>query len=196
MSYQVIIKIVMLLGLVGISAYTDIKDRLILNKVTFPFAIAGIVVNTLFDFPGGFITGALGLAFGFALFFVPVLMNAMGAGDLKLMAAIGAITNPMATLYITVATTLVGGVMIIGVRLKQREMLSTLVRMGKLILFYFFSLIYMIAEHPKIYIWRENNRLDMTDDRIDYIPYGVAIAGGTLVIIGFVLFDVVPGLTL
>lgn len=196
MDYVTVIKMLLLLALVGVSAYTDLKDRRIPNSITVPFAIAGLVVNTAFDFPGGIKTGLLGFGFGFLVFLLPFIMGAMGGGDVKLMAAIGAITNMNAMIYITVITTLVGGVLIIIVRLKQRMMWDTFKRMGRLILFYFYSLIYMFVKHPHILMLREDNRLDMTDDRIDFIPYGVAIAGGTIITIGLSILEMVPQLYL
>lgn len=196
MNVEVTIKVLMLLFLVGISTYTDVKDRRIPNKVTFPFAFAGLIVNAAFDFPNGIKTGLFGFGFGFAIFFIPYLMGAMGAGDIKLMAAVGAITNVKAMFYITILTTLVGGLIIVAVRLKDRQLLHTVKRMGKLILFYIFSLIYMFAKHPKVYMWKEDNRLDMTDDKIDFIPYGVAIAGGTVLTIFLSVYELVPQLYL
>lgn len=196
MNSIIIIKSIMIVVLVSIASYTDYKDRLIKNNLTFTFIILGILVNTIANPPQGFLTGVSGLIAGFVALFLPYLMNAMGAGDLKLMAAIGAITNPTIVLYVTVITTIVGGVMIVIVRIKQKQMLSTLKRMGMLILYGLFTVLSKLSPHPKLVYYREMNQLIMTDDRIDYIPYGIAIAGGAIITVILVLNGYIPGLTL
>ena len=51
-----------------------------------------------------------GLALGIAIFFVPYLMGGMGAGDAKLMGAVGAIVGPKGVLIASLYSAIVGGV--------------------------------------------------------------------------------------
>lgn len=59
---------------------------------------------------GGVAWGLLGLAVGFGVLIVPWLMHGMGAGDVKLMAAIGCWLGPWLTVLSFAAGALVGGV--------------------------------------------------------------------------------------
>ena len=86
-----------LLGVVGVALVTDLKSRKIYNWLTFPAMLAGLVGNAiaggLAHGLSGAITGAetslTGLVAGTAIFALGFFMGAMGAGDVKLMAAIG-----------------------------------------------------------------------------------------------------------
>lgn len=194
MNPVIIIKIIMAFTLVAITTYTDIKERKIKNKHTVPFALAGIILNATQDFPNGLKMAGLGFVVGFVVFLLPYIMGAMGAGDIKLMAAIGAILGFPVILYVTVATALTGGIIIIVGSIKNGRMGQVLKRMGKLILFYLFSVLYKIVNHPKLNALKESNRIEMTDEAVDFIPYGVAIAGGVIITVGLALFNVIEDL--
>jgi prepilin peptidase CpaA len=59
---------------------------------------------------GGLLFGASGLAVGIGLWIVPYLLGGMGAGDAKLMGAVGCILGPKGVLVASVLTALFGGV--------------------------------------------------------------------------------------
>ncbi len=58
----------------------------------------------------GFSFSAAGLALAIALFFVPYLLGGMGAGDVKLMGAAGAILGPKGICIVSILAVLSGGV--------------------------------------------------------------------------------------
>ena len=79
-----------LLGLVAVAAWTDVRQRRIPNWLTAIVAAAGIV-QSLTSFALVSPAQALaGLAVGFALPFLLYAVGGRGAGDVKLMAGIGA----------------------------------------------------------------------------------------------------------
>ncbi|NTU88645.1 MAG: prepilin peptidase, partial [Actinobacteria bacterium] len=100
MTTQWLVTAVLLFGLLLFSVRSDLRERKIFNKVTVSFAVVGLFLNTVYDVPGGFLTGLTGLAVGLFVFMIPYLMHGMGAGDLKLMAAVGALTNWRFVLYV------------------------------------------------------------------------------------------------
>jgi prepilin peptidase CpaA len=103
-----------------LAAYLDTRYHRIPNGVTFAGALAGLVLQAYF---GGFEalgSGFLGLAIGFALFISFYIRGAMGAGDVKLMAAAGAFLGPSATLWAAASTMIVGGVMAVAILLRHR----------------------------------------------------------------------------
>jgi prepilin peptidase CpaA len=58
----------------------------------------------------GTLFSAAGLGLGIAIFIVPYLMGGMGAGDVKLMGAVGAVLGPKGVFMAFLFTGIVGGV--------------------------------------------------------------------------------------
>jgi prepilin peptidase CpaA len=103
-----------------LAAYSDTRYHRVPNGVTFGGAGAGLVLQSYF---GGFEalgSGFLGLAIGFAFFLPFYIRGAMGAGDVKLMAAVGAFLGPSATLWAAAFTMIVGGAMAVAILLHHR----------------------------------------------------------------------------
>jgi prepilin peptidase CpaA len=79
---------------VATAGYTDLRMRRIPNYLTVPTAVAALLCallqSFLPDYPTSVWDCLLGFALGFGLFFIPVLFGGGGAGDLKLVAALGA----------------------------------------------------------------------------------------------------------
>ena len=107
----------LLVAVVG--CITDVRSRRIPNVLTFGAAIAALGVSAAFDgFTGA--TGALaGWCVGLAVFFIPFALGGLGAGDVKLMAALGAWLGPADALWLGVYTALVGGVVALAVALAR-----------------------------------------------------------------------------
>jgi prepilin peptidase CpaA len=110
------------IAVLAVATFTDLRSRRIPNWLVFPFLLAGILVSPWrHDWPGvrqGFWHG-LGQSFGgfgigllvCGIFF---WMGGMGAGDVKLFAAIGAWIGPAQLFVAMVITGLAGGVMVLG----------------------------------------------------------------------------------
>ncbi|MEO6909225.1 MAG: A24 family peptidase [Abditibacteriaceae bacterium] len=77
--------------LIVICAITDAKEHKIYNKVTFPVMLAGILLNAAFAGWHGLIWGLLGWLVGMAIQWVPFMLGFAKAGDVKLLAAVGAL---------------------------------------------------------------------------------------------------------
>src|SRR5690606_41597083 len=78
----------------SIAVYTDLKARRIPDWLTLPTlatALLGRLAMAGISGPLGLLDGLLGLAVAFLAFFLLALGGGMGMGDVKLMAAIGAI---------------------------------------------------------------------------------------------------------
>lgn len=90
-----------------IAATWDLKYRRIPNWLTFPAMMLGIILNTLH----GRLLGALfGLAFGFIVMFWPWFKGWLGAGDVKLAMAFGALQGWPLILESLLWGTLAGGI--------------------------------------------------------------------------------------
>ena len=108
-------------AVVTVATFTDLRSRRIPNWLVFPFLLLGIVSSPWrFDWQagaGGFGWHGIGQCFaglglGFLIYGIMFFMGGMGAGDVKLCAAIGAWIGPMQLLVGLVATSIIGGIMV------------------------------------------------------------------------------------
>lgn len=103
-----------------LASYLDIRYHRIPNGVTFGGAVAGLVLQCWLSGLEALGTGLGGLVAGVAVFLPFYIHGAMGAGDVKLLAAVGAFLGPSATLWAAAFTMIVGGVMAIAILLRHR----------------------------------------------------------------------------
>jgi prepilin peptidase CpaA len=80
-----------LLFVIVYCAYTDTTTGKIYNKITFPAMLTGIVLNAVFGGVTGLMWALLGWAVGMAIQWVPFMLGFAKAGDVKLLAAVGAL---------------------------------------------------------------------------------------------------------
>lgn len=100
-----------LLGLLGAAAGTDLHARRIPNVLVLTgLAVAFAVQWGLHGVGEGSQRWILGLLTGGGLFFPLYLLRGMGAGDVKLMAAVGAFVGPGMAFEIALTTCVIGGV--------------------------------------------------------------------------------------
>lgn len=74
-----------------ICAYSDAKYSKIWNKVTFPMMALGLVLNFAFGGVTGLIWSLIGWAVGMGIQWIPFMLGFAKAGDVKLLAAVGAL---------------------------------------------------------------------------------------------------------
>ena len=84
--------------------------KLIPNILTFPAMLTGLIYYTLTNGGEGLLFSLGGLATGLAVLLILFLMGAMGAGDAKLMGAIGALSGTHAVVNAALFTMVSGGV--------------------------------------------------------------------------------------
>ena len=85
---------VLLVLVVCAAAVRDIRTRRIPNWLTVSGVVAGMALNAfLFETPG-LLDALKGLGFALLIYFPLFAIRAVGAGDAKLMAAVGAIVGP------------------------------------------------------------------------------------------------------
>src|SRR5690349_12616599 len=114
-----------LIGVTGVAALTDLYSRRIPNFLVVAGFIAGLAFNIWF-------AGWIGLAqslmgFGLAiLIYVPLfVLRAMGGGDVKLMAAAGALVGPRDWFTLFILASIAGGVIAMGMLLARNTLGST-----------------------------------------------------------------------
>ncbi|MCD4728078.1 MAG: A24 family peptidase [Pirellulales bacterium] len=91
------------------------------NWITFPLVIGGWVYSAAFFGWEGLGWSLLGTVVGLALLLPAYAIGGMGAGDVKLLAGIGAWVGSANTLYAFCVSAVVGGAIAIGMVLWQRD---------------------------------------------------------------------------
>jgi len=155
--------VVVLVVAVGI----DLRMRRVPNWLVVPFLVAGLVVRSITGGLSGAGHSLAGIALACLLFGIPCFMGAMGMGDLKLAAGIGAWIGPAQFLTASVFTALAGGVLAVGWALWHGSLGASLDSAGGL-------LTPWRARRPEA---RRNVRDATAATAIPYVP---AIAVGTL----------------
>ncbi|WP_026906273.1 A24 family peptidase [Paucisalibacillus globulus] len=82
-----------------VASFYDIKYNRIPNWLNVSGVIIGIVYHLIFNQLDGFIHSITGMFVGGGVLFILYLFKAIGAGDVKLFAAIGALAGVLFTLY-------------------------------------------------------------------------------------------------
>lgn len=156
-----------LVSLLSISVYTDLRERRIPNKVTVSGFLAGLVTVALLQ--GGFPLSALaGAGLALAVSFPLVALGGIGAGDAKLLAAVGAFVGPGGLLSVFIYGALAGGVLAVGNTLRRGAFLGVLLNMKNLLVHW-------------ITLGRHGERIALDSPGAESVPYGLAIAAGALV---------------
>ncbi len=84
------------------TSLTDLRRRSIPNSLTGPLFVVGLGLNVEQHGWGGFLKSALGSMVALALVWWFYRRGSLGAGDVKLFTAIGAVTGPTAPISIAV----------------------------------------------------------------------------------------------
>lgn len=158
--------------------WEDVRHQRIPNRLVFWGAGLGVLLNAFMpeglgfmsQLPGGlgFVSAVAGLAIGLAALLPMYWLRAMGAGDVKLMAMVGAFLGPGDVLGAILCTFLAGGVLSLGFAWKTGVLRRTLQN----IRFIVYSGAVKIAAGSV-------PTLEDAPETAGKFPYAVAIAVGT-----------------
>ena len=93
----------------------DYKKQKIPNYLTFPTVITALIYHFFLNGMNGVWFSLGGTFTGIALLIIPYGMGGMGAGDVKLLGAIGSFVGYISVVYVFLFTALFGGIYAIGV---------------------------------------------------------------------------------
>lgn len=136
MSPDRLLMLVPLIAMLAGAAITDLRARRIPNWLTLSMIATGMAQSVMHPAlsPG---QSALGLLCGFALTFVLFGMGALGGGDVKLMAGVGAWVGPVGVFAVFAIAAIIGMIMVlaqsaaqgrVGVLLRNSAVLAINVR--------------------------------------------------------------------
>lgn len=170
----------LLIVLITSSAYLDLRSKRIPNYLTLTGIILGIIINIYSNGRQGLVFSLFGTFIGLLMLLIPFILGGMGGGDVKLMAAIGALKGWRFVLLTTIYSGLVGGIIIIIIIIKQKKLLITLKRVLAIILKPLMFVLTFTFENKKLKqfnSWLLDSQIDWEKQ---YIPYGVAIGIGAI----------------
>lgn len=99
------------------AAVTDVWKYQIYNILTWPLLMLGLIYHSLAVEGMGLVPSLLGVSVGFVPMALLYLSGGLGAGDVKLMAGLGAWLGPVVTLQVLFASWLAAGLYAVGVLL-------------------------------------------------------------------------------
>jgi prepilin peptidase CpaA len=165
-----------LLTLVLGAAVYDVRYRRIPNWLTVGGVLIGLAMNTFIgrvDLSPGWPAlrfSLLGFAVGFGVYLVLYALRAMGAGDVKMMAAVGAMVGWEDWFGIFLITAVIGGAMALILVIAKKRFTNTFFNVGVI-------LNEMKSGRPA-YLAKEE--LDVKNPKALGLPHGAVIAVGTL----------------
>lgn len=160
----------LLLAMLSVAVIFDIRYRRIPNALVMSGLAGSLLLHLFLPGAGGWQTWLLGVLTGFGVLLPFYLARGMGAGDVKLMAGVGAFVGPLVVLKIALATFLIGGVwslVIVVYRGKARETLNN---------------VFMLVS-PVLYRSSPGSGKEVPRRSVGRLPYGVAIGLGTVAVL-------------
>ena len=150
------------------AAVTDVRERRIPNRLTYSALLVGLALQVALHGWRGLLLGFGGaLLFG-GVFFLFHIVRAMGAGDVKLAAALGCIIGPAASWQLMFATAVAGGALAIVYMVVSGRILETLRNTFWVVAFH--------AQHG----FQTHPTVNLDNPGAVRMPYGLAFAAGTL----------------
>jgi len=149
--------------------YTDLRTQKIYNFVLLPAVLAAMAIHFVTGGLGHLGNSLAGLLAGMALLMIPFAAGGIGAGDVKLMGAVGAFKGPEFALIALLAGAIVGGIFSSYLLIRQKKMILTLKKI------YYFC----ISKVLHIPVTVSFGKLE-TAARQDSFPYALAISAGAI----------------
>jgi prepilin peptidase CpaA len=162
-----------MLVLVTAAALSDLATRRIPNMLLLLAWMVALPLRAASGAPGAALADSLlGAATGLLLFLPLYLLRGMAAGDVKLMATVGAFAGPAVAFQIVVMTWCAGGAMALVLLVCRGRMRAALANLGGLLrpLLMRAAGIPAVAEPP-------------ARPSVGSMPYGLAIALGTMFVL-------------
>jgi prepilin peptidase CpaA len=151
-----------------VAGLVDFRTRKIPNLITIPGMVAGITLRTAMSGWTGTKVAVEGVVLALALLLPLVLARALGAGDWKLMGAVGAFVGPIIFLFVLFGSIVVSGLMALVEMVRTKRVRETFENMLVLLRgFISFGL-------------RRNSEISLDNPKLLKVPFGVAVAVSTV----------------
>jgi prepilin peptidase CpaA len=155
-------------GVALIACIFDLHSRRIPNVLTFGAAIAALAFAAVVGGIDGVGTSLAGWLIATALWLPIYALGGMGAGDVKLMAAVGAWLGPADVLYAALYAAIAGAVFALGLAISRRCVRQT------------FSNVHLLLNHWQVVGFAPHAQLTLARAASPRLAYAVPILAGTL----------------
>ena len=157
------------LGVAAIACAFDLTRARIPNWLTFSAGFVALVFHTFSTQGQGLGLATLGLVVGLAVFFPLFALRAMGAGDVKLLAAFGAWIGPVAVLWVALYGAIAGGVFALALMVRRGYLREGLTNIRTLLRFW------------SLFGMKPLPSVSLDSPRAMRLPYALPIAVGLVV---------------
>lgn len=151
-----------------VSCILDLRTRHIPNSVTLAGAAVGLVYGAVAHGGSGFLQSALGWLAGLVIFLPLFLLGGLGAGDVKLVACLGAWLGPSMAVWTALYAAIAGGVMAVLLAVTTGYFNTALMNVMRLL------------SHFRTQGVRPHPDLTLTQSTGPRLPYALPITAGTL----------------
>ena len=151
-----------------VAALYDLRSHRIPNWITLPAIAFGLLLHLLLGGWWQLLSSAAAAAFCLFVFVIFYVAGGMGAGDVKLMTAMGSLFGLSMVGWLLIMTALAGGVMALGVAIYRGRLSSTLGNVGSILAHHGTR---GLVPHPELNLGNAQNLR---------LPYGIAIFAGTV----------------
>ncbi|MGD0889151.1 MAG: A24 family peptidase [Acidobacteriaceae bacterium] len=152
----------------GIGSVTDVRERRIPNYVTGTAAVAGLMLHAIFGGWRGLGDSALAGVIAGGIFLIFYLAGGMGAGDVKLMAAVGCFAGLHELALVVISTAIAGGVFALAVSIYHGRLHETLR-----------NVVNLLQHHGRQGL-KAHPDLNLSNARTVRLPFALPIAAGCL----------------
>jgi len=151
-----------------LAAVWDWRSRKIPNWITVPGAVAGITLHAALNGWHGVLFALAGMGLALALLLPLVYLRAIGAGDWKLMGAVGVFLGWQLFLFVLFGSILVAGIMAVAQMIRADRVAETLRNL--------WTLVKGFASFGMV----KNPKISLDNPGLMKLPFGVAVAAATI----------------
>ncbi len=177
MSYWGMTCLILVPGIL-LASWIDYAQRRVPNWLNASLIAIGFAIQGMYFGTEGLVTGFWGMWVGFGVLIVPWLMHGMGAGDVKLMSAIGVWFGPMLTLQSFALGVIIGGVTAVVMILSTRRLKHACANL---------NIILTKCTNPKL-VFAEFGSAKSFGETSQLLPYGVPLTAGSLIMLSAKIF--------
>ncbi|MFQ5489331.1 MAG: prepilin peptidase [Phycisphaerae bacterium] len=157
-----------------LASWIDYAQRKVPNWLNAALIALGFGVQGFFNGPTGLWVGFCGMWVGFGVLIIPWMMHGMGAGDVKLMAAIGVWFGPWMTLVSFALGAVIGGIIASIMILAGKKMRYALANLG----------VIMVKCTSRDTLFSDFGSAKSFGNTSALLPYGVPLTIGSLIVLG------------
>jgi len=156
------------------ASWIDYKERRVPNWLNAVIGLIGLGMQAWFFGWEGMGQGLLGCLVGFVALILPWMMHGMGAGDVKLMMAIGVWLGPWWTFISFCVGVIVGGIIAVVMILSTGRLWSAYANMT--------TIMNKMSDRSKVFTEYGSAKSFATEGGSQLLPYGVPLTIGTLMV--------------